>query len=617
MKLTVFARNFSPVILIWSCALLSWGSDFNHFLSPISIHSSRPSIFTEEHWIKDDTDDSFYLPLDSRTEIQEKMAQVLGQAKKRIRLLTYNLNKSSVIEVLKQKAQSGVPVQVIIGKNFKRIPKRSLEEHEALRKCGIDLVYASQFRKDSGFVETIITPDDHRKLALIDDDYAYVGSDNFTESENRAIGVVIYRRKGFPKLMNQFRQTWPNDGEDKEVSETRAEVPLETFELFDERSIENNIRLNILKGILKAKKRIFIAQFHLNDPLIVHALITRKQNDPDLDIRVLLNYFKDPPNIAKGVFPYYKNLEVFKKLKSAGIPARWFRGEALNNFDHRKLFLFDDAVNFGSGDAFPRAYFGNRELNIQIENSALAEHFGDVFKEDWDRSLEFIASRGEPGNAYEHLMSAFFNRAHILVPKTILLFKRVNYFAERVGLHYSLETKWAALIRLIQTYTDYFYIEVPDFDENPTLYHNANADVWTAYQKSGLFSPSPIILGELFKGVYTTTSLEFASKHQSAQAKGKARPGAIFEFRLQKGKKIMTWNDETEAALKEWCRSHFGLPVQPVLRTLFLLEKSYVGYFYPYAKVANVAFIDPSALSFIKVIDLSSRLHGQASEIAS
>lgn len=153
----------------------------------------------------------------------------------------------------------------------------------------------------------------------------------------------------------------------------------------------SNTRNMLIDMILYAEKNIYMEQLFIYDAYIADALIKRKLQKPDLDVRIIADH---NGNFGMDGFP---NTVFLRELIDAGIPVRarntvgfdftFPNGEkhTYHQENHRKITSVDgEALICGSSNLNPDTLQGSfREFGAQIFNRAEIEKFEEAFRQDW------------------------------------------------------------------------------------------------------------------------------------------------------------------------------------------------------------------------------------------
>ncbi len=153
-----------------------------------------------------------------------------------------------------------------------------------------------------------------------------------------------------------------------------------------------NTRNMVIDMIQKAKSHIFMEQQFLYDPYIVDALVKRKIQMSQLDIRIIVDHNE---SFKMGGIP---NTVFMKEMKSYGIKFRSRKTHTLfakfpngtektfHQENHRKIVSIDGKILMtGSSNLNPDSLQGTfREFGVQIFNQDQIKHFEADFLSTWE-----------------------------------------------------------------------------------------------------------------------------------------------------------------------------------------------------------------------------------------
>ncbi|WP_372652860.1 phospholipase D-like domain-containing protein [Halobacteriovorax sp.] len=150
----------------------------------------------------------------------------------------------------------------------------------------------------------------------------------------------------------------------------------------------NNTRDTIIDMIKKAQSHIYMEQLYLYDTYIINALIKRKLEVPEIDIRILADHNN---NIGLNGLPnsiYLRELKLYnidvKSRKPASINTNNIN--ALHRENHRNTISIDGQVlHTGSASITPEIMQGySREIGIQIYDTSSIRSFENNFLISWN-----------------------------------------------------------------------------------------------------------------------------------------------------------------------------------------------------------------------------------------
>ncbi len=531
------------------------------------------------------------LPIGETFDGGRILRQLVTDARRSILIDMYSFHDNSVWDLLKQKAIEGIEVKVIIGKNVKRLTKKQSELIQSIQKEEINNLQIIFYRPERNrqFVMAAPSPDDHKKLIIIDGQYVYIGCDNLSFFRGRTAGLIVHSIHGLKEFEDIFWENWYwAHGQRYAFRATKNPWG----QILRERSIEDNTRFAYIQEILKAKKRIYISQWHLNDDLIVQVLKMKLRNDPKIDIRVLLNGVEKKFQLFPLYIPYVRSLPAYDKLQSSSVPVRWSNPKGL--FDHRKLLIADNTVITGSSDLTPRAYYGNQELGIRLENSQLAEYFSKIFIEDWG------VAENRDGNIQEKITSYFINwfSRKIQRANTFIDLYLTDFSETTVRWYFFLIGKASRFIKKL------FGFDLKEFHEaTEVLYRGVDGEELERINDRGELMPS--IFGAknniyTHMGVFLTTSYRKAFNY--ATIKTMRNSGSyVLTLGIQRQQRLFHLNGVGEKEYEKWVQLNFGGAHEDLL-PVYLMMHHFDGYYFErYPSVSTVVLIHGRDLELLKV----------------
>lgn len=153
-----------------------------------------------------------------------------------------------------------------------------------------------------------------------------------------------------------------------------------------------NVRNQLIDMIKNAKKNIYMEQLFVYDPYINDALIKRKIEMPDLDIKILADH---NGNFGLNGLPntlFIKEMQSYgieiRARKTYGIPFVFPNGheQEFHQENHRKITSVDGKTLLGgSSNLNPDTLQGSfREFGAQIYDTKVISRFEKNFIKDWD-----------------------------------------------------------------------------------------------------------------------------------------------------------------------------------------------------------------------------------------
>ena len=270
---------------------------------------------------------------------------VISRATKQIRVLSYLMGKGTILDGLKQKAQSGVSVRVILDNQA-----ANQSPYSELSAAGVKVAWS-----DPKF------PYMHAKVIIGDEREAIISTGNFLASavqKNRDFTVLTADREDVDDLIYLFDTDWSRQA--TLMSCTRLIVsPI-------------NARARILALIGSAKSTLTVESMQLADTEVRNGLASRKK--AGVVVRVII---ADPGFVDT-------NVEAAQFLKSQSIPGRYLKQPTI----HAKAIVSDGKTAYlGSVNLSSTSMSKNREVGLITTEAAAVQRVSSVFERDWSAGL--------------------------------------------------------------------------------------------------------------------------------------------------------------------------------------------------------------------------------------
>lgn len=323
-------------------------------------------------------------------DIQPHILSLLSVAKSHIDIEMYIEEAPALFAVLKEQSQNKVKIRVNLDGKSIQLPayrEKILKVQSDLESLGAEVEISDpkelqEYRKHPKAAF-------HRKFINVDDKFYYIGSANFREQRNLEVGYFgplateITFKDIFELDLKSIRENWKNSPFLKEAIESGHLADGE-IQLVGPGTANPSFLDVILRGIREAKSDILISSFEASDPTILSALINKKKENPEINIKVLLCGAKI--NIWAGTwrFRVEKNSLYKNKLKQAGIEVREFL--SLPQYNHSRLGIFDDVIYGSSADFVERSFTYSVDLGFIMRNKKIADWNKEIFNKIWSES---------------------------------------------------------------------------------------------------------------------------------------------------------------------------------------------------------------------------------------
>ncbi|MBC8441149.1 MAG: cardiolipin synthase [Deltaproteobacteria bacterium] len=296
---------------------------------------------------------------------------------------------AKVIDVIREKAASGVQVRILYDSVGNHLPGRYLKQ---LRRSGI-LIYP-YYNFLSPLKLHTLNHRNHRKMIIIDGFTGYLGGMNMGEeyitggkrfpawrdTHIRVLGESVVVLQGI------FSVSWTNTT--KEILDLTAIIPDQLPELVNTHiqvtasgpdSQWESIKQLYFLLISSADQSISIqTPYFIPDASIVMALKTAALSG--IDVRIMLTGWVDKR------LPYWAAFTFLKDLLEAGVRFYYYTG----GFMHAKTIVVDTKIcSVGTANMDIRSFTLNYEINALIYDEDVANTLQTQFTADLDSSMEF------------------------------------------------------------------------------------------------------------------------------------------------------------------------------------------------------------------------------------
>ncbi len=347
----------------------------------------------------------------------DRLYEDIRNAKEYIHLEYYIIRDdelgNELLQILTDKVKEGVQVRLLTdafgnGKG----PKKAIKKFVAA---------GGEFALFHNVVTLILSPKknnrNHRKIAVIDGEIAYVGGFNIGD-EYLGKGPLGYWRDtavrvigtGTAILNLRFCLDWNYASENKiDITDIDRLFKRKMFtEEFGHGGMqlvsggpdvaeENPVQMQYLCMIRQAKKSIYIhTPYLLPNDAILYALKVAAANG--VDVRIIIPDKPDHP------FVFWNNISAANKLMLAGVRVYMYN----RGFVHSKTIVSDGFyVSVGSANLDDRSLKLNFETNAMIYSQEIGKEMNDVFFEDLNYCTEYSCSEYEKRTVGMKLKIAF------------------------------------------------------------------------------------------------------------------------------------------------------------------------------------------------------------------
>jgi len=323
----------------------------------------------------------------------EDLLRDIANAKETINLLYFIVHNDNIgsrlLKILEKKASEGVEVRFLydgFGSFF--MPNKAFRE---LRK--IPGAHVAAFFPLHIFSYSLINHRNHRKLAIIDGEIAYLGGMNigdeymgrkkptpWRDTHMRIVGAAV------PEIQRVFCLDWEfTTGENikkhsdlffKEPKETGNVLPMQIVASGPD-STSEEIKTGLIKMLSSARKYAYLqTPYFAPDKPFLDAITSAAQSG--VDVRVMI------PSVPDKMYVYYTTLSYMDELLEAGVRVYLYPG-----FIHSKTLVCDDEIcTIGTTNIDVRSFLLHFEINAFMYSSIEAEKNRYIFLEDQEKSTE-------------------------------------------------------------------------------------------------------------------------------------------------------------------------------------------------------------------------------------
>lgn len=307
-----------------------------------------------------------------------------------------------IAEILKQKAQEGVKVRVIVDGAGGYGKKMLKDLSKAGVKCGVFFPSHFPFFKIANLRANYR---DHRKLCLIDKKLGYIGGFNIGDEYLGKGKLGYWRDTGLKifgeaclELEQEFYFSWNIVKKEKITLEKNYRYNKDVLEkLIETRGRHTGhiqvvssgpnyqfrtIRDNALKLIMEAQHYIYIqTPYFVPDDSVLEALKIAALSGVKIKIMI--------PSKPDHFFIYWVNQYFVGELLDLGVEVyKYTKG-----FIHSKLIIVDDeVVTTGTANFDYRSFYQNFEINVNIYEKDVALSFKEIFHKDMEFSNRLFRS---------------------------------------------------------------------------------------------------------------------------------------------------------------------------------------------------------------------------------
>ncbi|MBA4749476.1 MAG: hypothetical protein H2057_02530 [Alphaproteobacteria bacterium] len=290
------------------------------------------------------------------------LLKAIQDAKENLQVAAYKLTDDTVVGALREAAQRGVCVEILLTKNMYR-HDRQVDQSQT-RKAQFERVGIKVYEAPEDFDQL------HYKMLVVDKKYALVGTGNWdtesfdghtTEKPARDFMVTLTEESAIKELLYVFY---------KDARREPTSLTGTRFIWSPDAGREPFVAL-----VASAKKSLWIYQQDIQDRMLVGAMAEAVRRG--IEVRLLMM-----------PFPFSKsrddNIPHQRHLKAMGAQVRLMT----HLYGHAKVMILDageesEKIYVGSANFYPQSLEKNRELGVVLADSDAVECIKTVFLRDW------------------------------------------------------------------------------------------------------------------------------------------------------------------------------------------------------------------------------------------
>lgn len=291
-----------------------------------------------------------------------------------------------IMDVLKEKAQEGIIVRVIIDDvgSWQLKKKKILE----LQEAGIEI--KSFLEVGLPYINSRVNYRNHRKIIVVDGLIGYTGGFNIADRYVEGLSWGCWRDthirlegSAVLGLQKNFLTDWffvkrelIQDALYYPAQEKKGNCLTQIVISGPDMAWESIMQI-FAKAFMEAKKRIYVESPYFLPP---ESLITALQTAAlsGIDVRLIL------PKKSDAKITLYSTFSYIDQMLKAGIKVYMYDP----GFIHSKIVITDDISFIGSANMDFRSFEQNFELNAIMYDTEVAQQMTDIFMDDVNHSVE-------------------------------------------------------------------------------------------------------------------------------------------------------------------------------------------------------------------------------------
>lgn len=281
---------------------------------------------------------------------------------------------NNFLDLLKQKAQQGVDVKLIVdywGSFW--LSRRKVAE---LKKAGIDIIFFSPKTSFLRGLRKWITFRDHRKILIVDEQVGFIGGVNVDKKMEDWNDIhIMLKGKVVHSLLRSFAKMYIFCGGDKSnvhhLLKYKYRIKHNTVQfIYDESHHKRSTVLKkYIEAIYKARERVILfSPYYFPDKKLLRAMWAARKRGVKID---LLIPFRTDVVIAK-----YVAYAWFSLMHKKGVKIHLFK-----KMMHGKgVVVDDDWAMIGSSNLDHVSFYHTQEANVQLEDKQMVKKLRRVLE---------------------------------------------------------------------------------------------------------------------------------------------------------------------------------------------------------------------------------------------
>jgi phosphatidylserine/phosphatidylglycerophosphate/cardiolipin synthase-like enzyme len=357
--------------------------------------------------------------------------RLFDKAQKEIMIGIYDFSADYMKELLLNAMERGVKTTLMLDVNNPAEEKLFSE----LKQFGCRTVVAPSCSNK----EVSYFPNCHEKFVIIDDEWVLVQSGNYSKNSipfnekdggdpqhfktgNRDMGVAIQSKPlaaFFKKVLKRDIKLVTDVVSPEEMRTAARDIPLmvdfvpeaipsmlfksKTFRPATPIEVQpvltpDNYLDEVIDLLASAQKSIYIENQYIRSKQdevarLLEAIVTARENNPDLDVRIVLGKIFNAGDVPKEK----ENIDNLKAQFGLAL------GKNIRYIDikrfvhcHNKLVIVDGKTTLISSQNWSNTAVSlNREAGVIIYNAPIARYYSGIFESDWNTGLKSIPVPGQ------------------------------------------------------------------------------------------------------------------------------------------------------------------------------------------------------------------------------